>query len=178
MEVKCICESSVWDTLANVVALIISLLNFIYLVYIRCKDKSEEKQEKIKKYNYAWFEMIKVSERVNNLNNLLKKIKDDYKNISDYEEDSLEKRRAFMSEHLIEADNMFLSEKSSFNYLLTCIDLEKNAHLSNLYNELQEKYIDIYNAAILKNDISFDLIMELISKISEMYYQIGYELIK
>lgn len=178
MEVKCICESSVWDTLANVVALIISLLNFIYLVYIRCKDKSEEKQEKIKKYNYAWFEMIKVSERVNNLNNLLKKIKDDYKNISDYEEDSLEKRRAFMSEHLIEADNMFLSEKNSFNYLLTCIDLEKNAHLSNLYNQLQEKYIDIYNAAILKNDISFDLIMELISKISGMYYQIGYELIK
>lgn len=178
MEVKCICESSVWDTLANVVALIISLLNFIYLVYIRCKDKSEEEQEKIKKYNYAWFEMIKVSERVNNLNNLLKKIKDDYKNISDYEEDSLEKRRAFMSEHLIGADNMFLSEKSSFNYLLTCIDLEKNAHLSNLYNQLQEKYIDIYNAAILKNDISFDLIMELISKISVMYYQIGYELIK
>lgn len=176
--VKCICNGSYMDNVSNIATVIISLINLIFVICIYFKDKKNKKEEKLKQYKYDWFRMIDVRERVKNLNDLNLVIKQKVDSLYNDKEDSLERRKELMSDILTEIDCNIFSEKDNYTYLLKCIDVNRNAEITKLYNAYQEEYMNILLKAKAREEYDISSLNDLSAEISEKFYAIGIDLIK
>lgn len=174
--INCVLNNSNFDNATNIITLIVSILNLIFIVLFYVRDKKEHKKEKNRDYKNSWFNMVNVKERIKNLNNIINNVKDFSLKILENEEDSLEKRKELMQKSLEKLNGEFVNEKNSFTYLLRCIDDEKNQQLCKLYNDFQDSYMKILESAVLKDTLDYSSLQSVLSKITELYYNLGIEI--
>lgn len=176
--IKCVVDNSLLDNISNIATLLISIVNLIFVIWVYRTDKKERNSEKIKNHKYEWYKMIDVQTRVKKLNDLSEKVKSLSTKLLESDEDSTDKRTMLMSEYIETLNDIFYSEKASFNYLLKSIDKDSNIELTQLYNKYQEEYMNILIVSKAKENIDYSSLQEIESKISDLYYKIGLNLIK
>lgn len=183
-----ICGNNTLDTIANILTLIVGIINLIFIIYVYLHDKKENKEKEISKaqlerekqeleYKYNWYKMISVSDRINILNSLLNMTKEAYNNIINCEDDSLEYRKQMMNEETLKINMLFVSEKNNYTHVLKSLDNNENIELSKLYNEFQELYLNVLESAVLKKQADYSNLHMCLSKIVEKYYDLGHDIL-
>ena len=176
--VKCIVENSKINEWADIATVVISFINLIFIVAIAFYDKFTNKKNKIIKYKYDWYKMIEVDKRIANLENLINDIKKELEKLCNSSEDNFNKRKKIMEKSIEKINNVFHTEKSIFSPLLKCINEDKNIYISVLYNEFEDIYMELFQDAFMKKNSEFNKLYEYRTRIAEVFYDTGINLIK
>lgn len=187
--INVVCDGSKLDTVANIITSIVGLINLAFIVVIYFKDKKDNKnkesmqeikeQESLEKeYKYNWYKLINVSDRINELNQIMDQIVTSCNMIYNDANENINDRKSLMKKETTKIDISLKKEKNKFTSILKCLNEEDNKIMSCMYNDFQEEYFECFTIAVAQtNEIDFSDLQKCLTNIITKYYELGHDIL-